>query len=106
MEIDQAKGLVHSWAAAHPIITKVWIYGSRARGTHRDDSDLDVAVQVRGDYTIDEQFSVWMSASSELQVSLQSLLPILVQLEWYGNESETEIIHSGIAEGSLLVYER
>jgi|KBSSwiStaDraftv2_1062776.scaffolds.fasta_scaffold00845_20 predicted nucleotidyltransferase len=33
------------WAAGNPLIVRLWLYGSRARGDHRDDSDLDIAVE-------------------------------------------------------------
>jgi hypothetical protein len=34
------------WAQGHANIRRVWLYGSRVRGTQRPDSDLDVAVEI------------------------------------------------------------
>lgn len=104
MDIEQIKGIVQTWAATQPEITKVWLYGSRVRGTHRPDSDLDVAVQVRGDHTVDEQFAIWMQIGGALQDELNNLLPMTVQVEWYCDEDETYIICRGLRESSLLIY--
>jgi predicted nucleotidyltransferase len=34
------------WAQQRPGIRRLWIFGSRARGTHRPDSDLDIAFEI------------------------------------------------------------
>ena len=39
-------------AARFPFVSKVLLYGSRARGDHRPDSDADVAVVVTGDRVV------------------------------------------------------
>ena len=44
---DHWLAAISEWAARHPI-TEVWLYGSRARGTHRSDSDVDLAVMTKG----------------------------------------------------------
>lgn len=36
--------VVGRWAARHPSIAAAWIFGSRARGDARPDSDVDVAL--------------------------------------------------------------
>jgi len=57
---------------------EVWAYGSRARGTNHDASDLDLVV-----YRVDEP-SRYLENLDELQQALtDSNLPILVQvLDW------------------------
>ena len=37
-------------AAQRYDIVSAWVYGSRARGTHRADSDVDLAVLLRGEH--------------------------------------------------------
>ncbi|MGX6647517.1 nucleotidyltransferase family protein [Maricaulaceae bacterium MS644] len=34
------------WASNEPEIIRLWIFGSRAKGCHCEESDLDVAVEV------------------------------------------------------------
>ncbi|MEB0308338.1 nucleotidyltransferase domain-containing protein [Pseudomonas sp. 10B1] len=105
MEISKVEQIVKGWAASHAQISKVWLFGSRVRGTHRPDSDLDVAVEIDSPYSEDELLGAWIRSSEELQSSLSTLLPMVVQLEWYGGPEETSIIHDGIMESSILVYE-
>ena len=33
-----------AWAKRHPEIKQVYLYGSRARGDNREDSDIDLAL--------------------------------------------------------------
>lgn len=35
---------VTAWAATEPLVRRVYLFGSRARGHHRPDSDIDLAV--------------------------------------------------------------
>ncbi len=35
-----------AWARQRPGICRLWIFGSRARGTHRPNSDLDIAFEI------------------------------------------------------------
>lgn len=34
------------WAASKPFVKRMWLFGSRATGKHRPDSDLDVAIEI------------------------------------------------------------
>jgi predicted nucleotidyltransferase len=38
------------WAGTTPEIVTLYVFGSRARGTARPDSDLDLAVEVSGSF--------------------------------------------------------
>lgn len=37
---------IQTWAAKHAKIKKIYLYGSRARGDHRPDSDIDLAIEM------------------------------------------------------------
>ncbi|MDF2435212.1 MAG: uncharacterized protein JWP44_4843, partial [Mucilaginibacter sp.] len=37
--------IIAAWAAGHPEVLEVVLFGSRARGDHRPDSDVDLAVR-------------------------------------------------------------
>jgi predicted nucleotidyltransferase len=39
---------IHELAKADPAVERVYLFGSRAKGTNRPDSDLDIAIQTTG----------------------------------------------------------
>ena len=41
---DQLVQRFCEWAAAHGQFQELWLFGSRAKGTHRSDSDIDLAI--------------------------------------------------------------
>lgn len=106
MGIEQLGEIVAKWAASQPRVIRAYLYGSRVRGSHREDSDLDVAIEIEPLPGDSSAFATWISEASDLRQSLAPLLPVPVDLEWYGSDHETPTIHHGITAGSLLVYER
>jgi predicted nucleotidyltransferase len=106
VEIEQLRALVAQWAASQPIVTCAHIYGSRVRGSHREDSDLDVAIEIAPLPGDSSALATWISEASHLAGSLARLLPVPIDLEWYGGEFETPTVHRGLAAGSLVAYER
>lgn len=79
-----------------PGIVAAWVYGSRARGTHRPDSDVDVAVLFerppRG--LAPERFDLEdeLRASTGLEVHL---VPV--------NAAPADLVHRVLRDGVLLV---
>lgn len=104
MELNKLASIVSLWAVEHPYIEKAWIFGSRAKGTERPDSDLDIAVSILPMPGDSGPLATWIGESEDLSASLQERLPIAVQLEWYGGPVETPAIHAGLNAGSALVY--
>lgn len=105
MDINEIRTIVTAWAETQPLVLKVWLFGSRVRRTERPDSDIDIAVEIKpmpGDSSACATFSF---EGEDLKASIQALLPMAVQLEWYGGPSETPTIHAGLQESSMLVYE-
>lgn len=45
MELRKIENIVATWAAAKPEIGKVFLYGSRVKKTHRQNSDIDIAIE-------------------------------------------------------------
>jgi predicted nucleotidyltransferase len=42
----QDQRVLGQWAASKPFVKRLWVFGSRAIGTQRPDSDLDVAIEI------------------------------------------------------------
>jgi predicted nucleotidyltransferase len=107
MDLRALECLVATWAATQPIVKRVYFFGSRVKGTNRLESDLDVAVEIDEDIDDEEPRSAaWARAASKLRTSLAPLLPVILDLQWYGGEAETPTIHAGLVKGHVVVYER
>jgi predicted nucleotidyltransferase len=98
--------LVASWAASEPLVKTAYLFGSRARGTHTSESDLDVAVELLPGSGDSGPLATWISEAERLGSSVASRVPVAVDLQWYGGDEETPKIHAGLVEGSIVVYER
>ncbi|NGM78791.1 nucleotidyltransferase family protein [Burkholderia multivorans] len=105
MDIVEIREIVTEWAASQPLIRKVWLFGSRVRGTERPDSDIDVAVEVRRLPGDSSEWTTFACERERLSAALQTLFPLPVQLEWYGGADETPTVHAGLQESSMMVYE-
>lgn len=70
---------LQAWARNERLIEAVYIFGSRAKRTARPDSDLDVAVLLRG--SKDERNLNWILNASRWRTSLHGLLPVEVKLD-------------------------
>lgn len=99
-----AKISLVDWVRLMPFVSCVWIFGSRARGTHKLDSDLDVAVEFDpiGD---EDQATTWICDGQKWESELQKHIHIKVHL-WRYHPYETPTIKKGLEESSVLVYQR
>lgn len=96
---------IRSWAASHPIIRRVWVFGSRVRGAGRPDSDLDVAVE-HDALPIDSSVSAtWINEAPIWRGELGPMLSVPLHLHPY-IPGESPAIQAGLSESSFLAYER
>lgn len=96
---------IRSWAAGKPIIIRVWIFGSRVRGTHCPDSDLDVAVEhdvLPGD---ENAFTTGFFERRNWEADLQTRTRLKIHLEPY-IPGVHKRVGKGIKRSSRLIYER
>jgi len=66
----------------------MWLYGSRARGPHHLESDIDLVVSIRGDER-ESPYTVWFFRGELWQQELSSALGHRVHLKHF-NEDEPE----------------
>lgn len=104
MNIDELGEIVCRWAATHPRVSAAYLFGSRVKGTHREDSDLDVAVELLNPKGLPGNFCDWANLADELRESLSVLLPVKLDLTQYENSQDTPIVHGALSSGSVLVY--
>jgi predicted nucleotidyltransferase len=101
MTLTRFANIVAEWAASEPLVEAAYLFGSRAKGFNRPDSDLDVALKVSGD---DEGFTNWISEASGLRKSLGNLLPVPVDLQMM--HSLDAKVTPAVREHGTLVFKR
>jgi predicted nucleotidyltransferase len=96
---DADKVTILAWAERHTEIEEVWLYGSRARGDNRPDSDIDLAV-VMG-------FGDWMFWYEAYKAAPDLHLAHPVHLEWYHPDADDlERVGPGVRKDGILLYTR
>jgi uncharacterized protein len=93
------------WASRVPSISRVWIFGSRIKGTHRHDSDLDVAIEIDRN-PAENLVTSWFFNSKEWEPQIEALIPWELDLQWYDLGGETPHVVEYVDEQSVLVYVR
>jgi predicted nucleotidyltransferase len=101
LDLDALSRIVRDWSLTIPEIREAYIFGSRAKGTFRDDSDLDVAIRLEGD---DEGFVVWMHDAEEFRRSLGVQIPVPLDLQLI--HSTDRIVMPAVLEHGVKVFER
>lgn len=94
--------LVAAWAATNPKIDLAYLVGSRAEGTSRADSDLDVAI------TLVEGcgYTDWFYESDDWIVELQKMMETKIHLLRGGGSLPNEVVEQAILDHGILVYKR
>jgi uncharacterized protein len=100
MHITEAdRAAIVEWAAKRREIAEIWLFGSRARGDHRDDSDIDLAIVIKGKNP-SWRFARWPDRPEAWAADL--LLSRPVDLQWYDPDAALVIGPSVKREGVLL----
>jgi predicted nucleotidyltransferase len=93
------KAAIVAWARRHREIQEVWLYGSRARGDNRPDSDIDLAI------VMDFAGYIFWHASFKAKPDLQ--LSHTVDLQWHHpNATDLEIVGPGVRRDVILLFRR
>jgi uncharacterized protein len=105
MELEEVARVVSRWARTKPIVRRAYLFGSRVRGEHRVDSDIDIAVELEPNLDESGGLATWMFEKEKWKEELQGLIPLEIQLERYHPE-QTPTVGKGIGRSSQIVYEK
>ena len=103
---EEYKSKIREWAIQRSFIRRIYFFGSRVKGVHRPDSDLDVAIEFDPVDTDEDCLTTWTSDAQEWQNQLEPLTPYKLHLEWHDPGGGTPTISSGLVDSSILIYER
>lgn len=88
---------VTRWASKHLVIEKVYLFGSRARGDYRPESDIDLAVQMPENN--------WFDWHPNFERCPDLSLPYDIHLQWYSPKS-LKIVGSAVERDGICLYDR
>ena len=99
MDIDELKQIVTNWASKLPYRVNIYLFGSWAKGTGKDDSDLDIAMSFL------EPISdfVWYDFHDKWQNYLTKEIGLPVQLELYEGDRSPHL-KKYLDEASIILY--
>lgn len=109
MEVSEVAKVISAWAREKPLIKRIHLFGSRVRGDHRPDSDIDIAVELDPDVFqgVDESggLATWMFEAKGWKRELEEFIYLKIQLERY-HVDQTPTIGKALAQSSQIVYEK
>jgi predicted nucleotidyltransferase len=109
MELDTLRKVLGNWASKYPLIYRVHLFGSRARGSQKVDSDIDIAIELEynllPDVDEDEVLAIWTRYADDWEDELKTLLPFNLDLEYYSAKSMLNM-NMAIHRSSQLLYEK
>ena len=97
---------ISCWAERNPVVGRVWLFGSCVRQDFREDSDLDVAIELDASASDQPKGSaLWLFEPHRWQQELQAFSPHKIHLEQY-LEERTSTIKRALEQSSRLVYQK
>ena len=99
---------IRRWAKSHPEIQRVYLFGSRAKGTHDPDSDVDLAIQVDACDDDDDGQIAYMDFKKRLGPKPNPGIDPCVNLEWYSPDPAVDlpIVKHAVHRDGVLLFDR
>jgi len=104
--VSWIKAKVCAWAEQKPEISRVWLFGSVAKGTSHEGSDIDLAVLV-DEFELGRQSPATyrMFEKEPMTEQLAGILNQIVQVEFY-DPAHSAVIVPAVDEHGIVLYER
>lgn len=98
---DEWRDAAVAWACGNSNVAEIWLFGSRAKGLARPDSDVDLVVQLMPpDGNHDWAFGNFMALGDRWQAELSRLIGRHVSLQAFGPDMDE------ISNTAILLWKR
>lgn len=84
------------WMAERPTATELWLFGSRARGDHCADSDVDLAIRFAGAEGQAASLFIAMEARWSVELTALASLPVHLQPIGFAEELDAALDRDGV----------
>ena len=101
-KIDITIAILQSIFRKYPEINQVKLYGSRAKGTHKPNSDYDVAVFMKENISINEANKVIYEIKDDVE---STTLPYLFDIQSY-NDIDNTALRDHIDRVGILIFDQ
>ncbi|MCX5829201.1 MAG: nucleotidyltransferase domain-containing protein [Deltaproteobacteria bacterium] len=101
MDLENIKQIISNWASGINYRIRVYLFGSRLKGTHRPDSDLDLAIEFLDSWH--DTTLLWFDFHEQWQNELFELTGFKVDLQLYDLENDN--IRAYIKGKSIIIFE-
>jgi predicted nucleotidyltransferase len=98
---DEWQEAIRRWADRTPLVTAVYLFGSRAKGTASAGSDIDLAFETKADGP-ESAYTVAFFNTDQWREELQALLPKPVHLQ-YADRGEDKIVWPAVQNHGIKI---
>jgi predicted nucleotidyltransferase len=100
---DSQKHAIQKWAAATPQVTEVRLFGSRAKGCARPDSDVDLAITVGGGSKGATAAGNYVALANRWEEHLRQATGLTIRIKQY-NSQESDRVRRWCDEFSVILF--
>jgi predicted nucleotidyltransferase len=100
---ESMREAIRFWARLHPTVARVYVFGSRAKGTAGATSDLDLGLCF--DDGVADKFVEFMNNRAIWRRELMALTGVVVK-DLEHADDDTTIAYQAVREHGILLYER
>lgn len=100
----QTKYRIFKWAESESLVASAYIFGSRARNDHHQDSDIDIAVTLNKPAGDENCLATWICEGKDLEARLSQALPEFeVDLQFLDGDN-TPTVADAVNEAGQIIY--
>ncbi len=101
IQFDKLKEIVEDWARNIEPRIRIYLFGSRAKGTASDSSDIDLAIEFLERIPKDQMDDIIICDGADLEQAIRKAMNKKVCLEDYENRKVKEYVKGGF----VIIYE-